>query len=416
MNKMRLTDPSGPLGFFAYTYVHGGGAQRTVHLVRELGRLADVAVIDVYGGCDKYMADLERIGVSPVVLHPGYLGQTTIGGSLSIRRLARMALSIPHTLHTVARLRAALREIKPRALWVDDEKALFVAWLAAPAHVPLAYVVRAQLPHIRPCCALAWRRVDVAMGVSRDCLGYLDSTFARMCGYAHRNLHVVHSGIDVKRTIERAEPEPLGLPACDRDALRIAFPAVIAGPLKGHETGIRAVAQYIRAEKQAELWICGDVPPEVSPAFRDRMVALASELGVQEHVHFLGWREDMLSVMARSDVVMLPSFTEGLPVSLLEAMALAKPVLSTRVGGIPELVREGIDGILVEPGDVQGLVCALHTLSEPSVREQMGDAGRRRVGESFASSRQIERFLSIMNAVGEFKSVRRGWRLSKDAV
>ena len=412
----KLFDPTGPLAFFAYTYVRGGGAQRTVHLVRELGRLTNMAVIDVYGGCTQYMADLERIGVSPFVLYPAYPGQTAIGGSLGARRLVRMALSIPHILDTAARLGAVLREVKPRALWVDDEKALFVAWLAAPAHMPLAYVVRAQLPHIRPYCALAWRRVDVAMGVSKDCLRYLDSAVARTCGYAHRNLHVVHSGIDVKRTIERAEPEPRGLPAWDSDALRIAFPAVISGPLKGHEVGIRAVAQYIQGGKQAALWICGDVPPEVSPAFRDRMVALAAELGVQEHVHFLGWREDMLSVMARSDVVMLPSFTEGLPVSLLEAMALAKPILSTRVGGIPELVREGIDGLLVEPGDVPGLARALHTLSEPGAREQMGEAGRRRVGESFASGRQIDRFLSIMNAIGELKSVRGDWRLSKDAV
>ena len=129
------------------------------------------------------------------------------------------------------------------------------------------------------------------------------------------------------------------------------------------------------------------------------MQRLAGELEIQNHVHFVGYRSDIESVMARSDIVLLPSYTEGLPRSLMEAMALARPVLSTRVGGIPELVRDGIDGILVEPGDVEALARALYTLSDPLTRQQMGQAGQQRVRENFSLRRQAHEFTSIMDAL-----------------
>jgi glycosyltransferase involved in cell wall biosynthesis len=129
------------------------------------------------------------------------------------------------------------------------------------------------------------------------------------------------------------------------------------------------------------------------------MQALAVELHVQRHVHFVGYREDIESVMARSDVVLLPSHTEGLPRSLMEAMALAKPVVATKVGGIPELVRNGIDGLLVDPGDVDALACALQPLRDPLLRRQMGWTGQRRVLDRFSLRRQAHEFSDIMDAM-----------------
>jgi glycosyltransferase involved in cell wall biosynthesis len=397
-NPERIFDPTGPLAFFAYTYVNGGGAQCTVQLVRELRRVADVKIVDVYGACAEYMASLEEIGLSPIVLYSDYASRTTIGSQGNALGLAKTGLSIPHILGTAARLRQVLRQIKPRAVWVDDEKALFVIWLALltaqEQDIPLVYLVRAQLPRIRPSCTLAWHRVDVALGVSADCLSYLRST-----RYAHRNVQVLYSGIDVEHVQERARPEPEGLPAHSPETMCIVFPAVISDPLKGHEVGIRAIAEYVQSGGQVQLWVCGGVPPEVSPAFRDRMMALTFELGIQKQVHFLGWRDDILAVMARADAIMLPSFTEGLPRSLLEAMALAKPILATRVGGIPELVREGIDGILTDPGDIKGLAQALETISDPTLRRQMGTAGQARARRDFSPEQEAQHFMDAIRAV-----------------
>jgi glycosyltransferase involved in cell wall biosynthesis len=397
MSKYALADPAGPLAYLAYTYVHGGGSHSTVQILRELVGVTHLTVIDVYGGCAEYLADVEQLGVSPVVLFPNYAGRTTIGENNSIRRGWRMACAFPHLLQTAARLRRVLRNIRPRALWVDDEKALFIAWLALlqEPELPLAYFVRTELPRIRLSCALAWRRVDAALGVSADSLRYLRST-----SLAQGNLHVTRSGIDWQATLDRARPEPPGVPARERGTMHVVYPAVFS-PHKGHPTGIQAVARYVRAGGRIKLLLCGDLPPEVSTAYRDQIVELTHELGLQEHVHFLGWRTDVLSIMARADVVMLTSYVEGLPRSLLEAMTLGRPVLATRVSGTPELVRDGVDGLLVEPGDVDGTFQALTALSDPDTRERMGQAAQHRIRTEFTPARQMQIFLQVMNAICE---------------
>lgn len=381
-----------PVVYFNFVYIYAGGARSTVQLVRELQCLTDVRVIDAYGHCQEYVASLEQAGVSPIVLLPHWSGRTTVGGTNRVRRLANMFASIPDIAQVVVRLRSVLRNLNPRAIWVDSEKALFMVWLAVPRDVPIVYVARGELHDIRPYCALAWRRISAAVGVSEESLRYL-----RLTRYARGNLQAIHNGIDVERTLTHARLEPEGLPTHDGSSLWIVFPAYIADPLKGHEVGIRATAKFIAAGGRAELWLCGDVPREVSRTFYDKIRQLACDLGIEPNVHFLGWRDDVPSIMARADMVMLPSFTEGLPRSLLEAMALARPVIATRVGGIPELVRDSIDGILVEPGDVDGIVCALQTLSDPEVRTEMGCAGQSRVRQNFTIRTQAQRFLSMMD-------------------
>jgi hypothetical protein len=394
MNDPSIIRHNGPLAFFDFAYHYGGSFTGTVALVREMRRLTDVAVIDAYGTCESYVADLSAAGFVPVVLYPDRSRGNTIGGRSGAQRLAKIALSVPHMAAMVSRLHRTLQQMQPRALWVNSEKALFVAWLAAPPHLPIAVMIRTEMRRIRPYCVPAWRRVDAAIAVSAESLRQLAAT-----GHGPSRQHVVYDGIDVHRTLERSKPEPTDLSRSAPNSLCLAFPATLAGPLKGHETGIRAVARLVRSGVETDLWLCGDVPSGVSPAFYHSMQQLASELGVQERVHLLGYRDDIESVMARSDIVLLPSHTEGLPRSLMEAMALARPVIATRVGGIPELVRDGIDGILIDPGDVEALARAVHTLSDPLTRRQMGQAGQRRVRDGFSLRRQAQEFTTILDAL-----------------
>ena len=109
---------------------------------------------------------------------------------------------------------------------------------------------------------------------------------------------------------------------------------------------------------------------------------LADRLGLSGSVEFLEsvGQEKLLELYADCDVLALPSKTEGWGLSLMEAMACQKPVVASRVGGVPELVRDGVDGILVEPGDVRGLALAIvRLLRDPGLARTMGTAGRQRV-------------------------------------
>ncbi len=119
----------------------------------------------------------------------------------------------------------------------------------------------------------------------------------------------------------------------------------------------------------------------------DQARALAVELKIENHVVFAGWvsGEAKLDLLRRAQIYVLPSYNEGLPVSLLEAMSWQVPVISTRVGGIPELVREGVDGLLIDAGDRAALSSAIVKLGQNvKLRRKMGMAARERVEHNFS--------------------------------
>jgi glycosyltransferase involved in cell wall biosynthesis len=133
----------------------------------------------------------------------------------------------------------------------------------------------------------------------------------------------------------------------------------------------------------AGLRIAGDGPERA---------ALADEvarLGLESTVELLGTRTDVAELLAGADVFVLSSDSEGLPMSVLEAMAAGLPVVASAVGGVPEAVRDGETGTLVPPGDSAALAHALRRLvSDPALRDRLGEAGRRRVEREFS----LERF------------------------
>ena len=126
----------------------------------------------------------------------------------------------------------------------------------------------------------------------------------------------------------------------------------------------------------------------------------ADELGVTDRVVFAGYRDDAARVVAAADVLALPSWTEGLPLVVLEAMALGRPVVATTVGGTPELVSDGETGLLVPPRDVEALTAALkRVLDDGDLRRRLGEAGKRRVAERFSSEAMTRDVLAIYDEV-----------------
>lgn len=114
------------------------------------------------------------------------------------------------------------------------------------------------------------------------------------------------------------------------------------------------------------------------------LTALAGSLGMGHHVEFLGDVADIPSVLRRASLFVLPSLTEGLPLTVLEAMACGLPVVATRVGGTPEAIEDGVTGLLVAPGEPEQLAQAIQRVWGDWERGgEMGRAGRERVEELF---------------------------------
>src|SRR5204863_7471061 len=119
---------------------------------------------------------------------------------------------------------------------------------------------------------------------------------------------------------------------------------------------------------------------------RERVERRARELALPaDRVRFLGFRRDVPRLLAASDFFVLPSRTEGLPLCLLEAMAQGLPAIATPVGGVPEVIEEGITGLLTPVEDPAALAEAIRRLAaEPALRARMGAAAQRRAAEEFS--------------------------------
>jgi glycosyltransferase involved in cell wall biosynthesis len=135
----------------------------------------------------------------------------------------------------------------------------------------------------------------------------------------------------------------------------------------------------------ATLCMVGDGPD------RARLERRAHELGIMRDTLFLGYQQEVASLYAAFDALVLPSSNEGTPVSVIEALAARTPVVATRVGGVPDVVREGEDGFLVDTGDTEALADRLARLaSDPQLRTRMGEAARDRVLPRYAVERLVD--------------------------
>lgn len=149
---------------------------------------------------------------------------------------------------------------------------------------------------------------------------------------------------------------------------------------KGLDALIAAAPAVLQACPDCRFVVAGDGP------LRAALEQQAAALGVRERVSFLGERADVPRLLAAFDVFVLPSVSEGMPITILEAMDAARPVVATKVGGVAELVSDGRTGLLVPPRDPPALGGALiRLLRDPPLRRAMGDQGRERVVAHFSA-------------------------------
>jgi len=124
-----------------------------------------------------------------------------------------------------------------------------------------------------------------------------------------------------------------------------------------------------------------------------RLRAQAATAGIGDRVHLLGFRDDVADILAAGDVFTMPSLSEGLPLALVEAMSFGLPVVVTGVGGVPEVVTNGVEGLIVPPSDPGALAAALDALlQDASRRQEMGAAARTRAVRDYALSTMADRY------------------------
>jgi len=164
---------------------------------------------------------------------------------------------------------------------------------------------------------------------------------------------------------------------------------------KGLAYLVKAVRPIMKEDGNVALVLVGDGP------YHDELCGLIKELDLEEHIVILGKRSDLADLYASMDVCVLPSLNEGVPMAVLEAMAAGKPVLATRVGGIPEIIQDGQTGLLIEPADQSQLTLALkRLLVSPELCEELGQRGRDRVCSHFSARGMAQAYLAMYAEAG----------------
>jgi len=234
---------------------------------------------------------------------------------------------------------------------------------------------------------LMLRRRDRVVGVGQA----VRQALIQNEGISPHRVSVVYNGIDFQRYYSDGEEraavrKELGLEPDDFVILQVAR----MDYLKDHATAIRTIARLASPCPQVKLLLAGEGPE------LEKVQGQVHQLNVSPHVRFLGLRKDVPRLLAAADLFLLTSISEGIPLTVIEAMAAGLPVVATRVGGMGEVVQEGTTGLLASSGDDAGLADhVLKLIADPALRCRMGEHGRQRVHRVFSQEQMLAGYMKL---------------------
>ncbi|MEO6213863.1 MAG: glycosyltransferase family 4 protein [Vicinamibacterales bacterium] len=283
------------------------------------------------------------------------------------------------------RLSRAIKQLRPDIIHAHDPHGVAMAALALsmstqPVTPPLIASRRVDF-HLRGSALSRWnyRQVDCFICAS-------DAIRAMLLGDGVEATRAVtvHEGIDLEHAAA-AEAAPL------HEELWLPHGSPVVGnvaalvPHKGQKHLVEAAALVVRQVPDARFVIAGE--GELQSALEHQI----KHLGLEKHVILAGFRPDILSVHKAFDLFVMSSVTEGLGTSVLDAMACGRPVVGTTAGGIPEVVQDGVTGMLVAPRDHQAMADAIVTLlKDEGLRARMGAAGLSLAHARFSAERMVQ--------------------------
>jgi|SoiMethySBSTD1v2_1073268.scaffolds.fasta_scaffold42596_2 glycosyltransferase involved in cell wall biosynthesis len=351
---------------------------------------------DQFGGTERallqVLAGLDRSRWRPVLLHRPESGLAPL--LQEARHLGVELRTVPQLrgVQGWARLPALVQQIR------RERAAVFHAHLtwplacrmgllgAALARVP-AVVATAQLFVDLPPSGWTTMQhrvvsasVDRYLAVSRQVAAQLRERF----GVRPDKITQVPNAVALDQFPRAVSPAPArpADPAAPQTVLTVAR----LDPQKGLHHLVAAAALV----PEARVMVVGEGPE------RRALETKIAHLGLGDRVHLLGFRSDVPDLLAGSDLFVLPSLFEGLPLSILEAMAAGKPVVATAIGGNDEAVVDGATGLLVPPGDPRALADAIRALlRDPERRRRLGEAGRRRAEAEFSATAMVRRVAAV---------------------
>ncbi len=347
-------------------------------------RVVEVLATGTNGGAQEHLVglvsrmDSSRYDVSIVALSPGS----------AVRKLQRAGFDVlvidePDDAIAVGALAAHLADVRPDVIHNHMHRAELVGTRAAIALGEVGY----RRPYVVATVHSSRIRSEEDRQMLRELTSHIDQLIAVSSmierklveeGRTAAPVRRIYNGVDLSRYDNQEAcctlPEEYGM----EPGSEIVGVVARLEPEKGHPTLLEAWPLVLRAVPDTYLLIVGE------GSRREALEAQARDLRVAHRVVFTGRRDDVPAVTAALDVAVLPSYREAQGLSILEAMALSRPVVASNVGGIPEMITDGVTGLLVPPHDADALAAAIvRLLRDHPYADTLGRAGHDMVHDRF---------------------------------
>jgi L-malate glycosyltransferase len=303
------------------------------------------------------------------------------GGLLSKFRLS--LLTIPHFL-TITKL---IYQLRPELVYTSQFRSqLLIGWLGKLLGKKVVWHIHGEERLDNLLGKIALGTADQIIVVSQT----LTETYQKDFPAQQHKFTYVGNGLDI---IEKKLAAPANSPI-----QLIMVGALIEG--KRQDLAIQACKELVSKGYSVHLHIVGEKPHWHSDAYKTELHFLVEKWQLQAHVTFHGWVENPRELLARSDVFLLPSDTEGLPLSIIEAMGVGLPCIATNVGGIPELVVNGETGMLISTNSAAELAEAVSELiKNPEQREKLGQAALHRYENNYTKQVFLEGVAGVLRTL-----------------
>ena len=375
-----------------YAMELGGGNQKAQERILRLIDRSRFSVTFVVPFETEFSRQLAQSGIDVVVVPPPD-SVARHGHAWLHEPKWKRALMAADTLRYGFRIGRALAAHPPDVFYCSSTRAVLIVALSAwLKRIPILFYVNGDLenPLLDSIAIAAARRIAFQGPANLSQLRWvLRRVFrSRLC--------IIPKGIlldEVRALLPTARQRASGGPLPPSGGLKIAYCGLVHRG-KGIHDLLEAISQLPAQFADSTVHIVGGCSIDAHRAYAEELRVLASRLGILDRVTFTGWRADAIAVLAEMDVVVHPSLAEGFPTVVLEAMALGKAVVATRVGELRSntVIEDGTDGFLVEPGSPRQIADKLaRLLADPALRERMGQLAQAKVLREHPIERQINR-------------------------
>jgi glycosyltransferase involved in cell wall biosynthesis len=346
----------------------------------------------LYGGAQQvlYLLEgLQRLGIENVLVCP--TGSELAERARPFGEVVTLPMRGDVDLGLIGRLRRLMRGHRPDIVHLHGRRGADVLGGIASrlAGVPCVLSRRVDNPESRLWVGLKYRLYAHVIAISE---GIRDILLGE--GLSATRVTCVRSAVDPKDWRQ----------GCDRDAFRRAFELPQDGPVagmiaqfiprKGHRHLLAALPMVLERHPGLHVLLFGQGP------LVDEVQAAIEKQGLGGHVHLAGFRPDLARWLGCLDMIVHPAEREGLGVSLLQAAAAGLPIIAARAGGMPEVIEDGHNGLLVAPGDVMALTAAMERLlDDGALRTEMGRRGRAHVDAHFSLAAMVAGNLAVYRHV-----------------